>query len=347
VIFPERSHVRLIAGGDLLFGNGEGRGATFLYTVPLDGSATAAVAEPTSLDLDTESRRTFVGGYLLAELTPAPRLRILSGIRLNATVERRGEGESTTHARPSGSIGATFTLWEQGVDHANVFGNYRSTFKPAAFDFSLVENEGVLDPETSQNVEGGIKARALAGRLDVEASAFRMDFTNLVTPTVVNGLPALINAGETRFQGVELAAAARAPHALSGRFTYSFHDAKFIDFVQAFDGVPTQLGGRRFEMSARHLVSAGLVVAPETGAFGDIVIKYSGDRYLNKRNTALAQPFRTVDIGGGYRFGQYEIRGDGRNLADKRDPIAESELGDAQYYRLFPRMFRVSLGVRF
>jgi iron complex outermembrane receptor protein len=347
VIFPERSHLRLIAGGDLLFGNGEGRGATFLYTVPLDASAPAGVAEPTDLDLDAESRRTFVGGYLLAELTPAPRVRISSGIRLNATVERRGEGGSTTHARPSGSIGATVTLWEQGVNHAKVFGNYRNTFKPAAFDFSLVENEGVLDPETSQGFEGGLKTRALAGRLDVEAATFRMDFTNLVTATVVNGLPALINSGKTRFQGFELAAAARAPYALSGRFTYSFHDGKFVDFVQAFDGVPTQLAGRRFEMSARHLVSAGLIVAPETGAFGDIVVKYSGDRYLNKRNTALAQPFTTVDIGGGYRFGQYEIRGDGRNLADRRDPIAESELGDAQYYRLFPRMFRVSIGVRF
>ena len=32
--FAERSHVRLVAGGDLLFGNGEGRGATFLYTAP-------------------------------------------------------------------------------------------------------------------------------------------------------------------------------------------------------------------------------------------------------------------------------------------------------------------------
>ncbi len=347
VTFPERAGVRIIAGGDLLFGNGEGRGATFLYTVPLNASAPTAVVEPTDLNLDAESRRTFVGGYVLAELNPAPRVRISSGIRLNATVERRGEGQSTTHARPSGSIGATVTLWQQGVNHAKLFGNYRNTFKPAAFDFSLVENEGVLDPETSGSVEGGLKARTASGRIDVEASAFRMELTNLVTPTVINGLPALINSGETRFQGFEVAAAGRAPHAVSGRFTYSFHDGKFVDFVQAFDGVPTQLAGKRFEMSARHLLSAGVVVAPETGAFGDIIIKYAGDRYLNKRNTALAQPFTTVDIGGGYRVGPYEIRGDGRNLTDKRDPIAESELGDAQYYRLFPRMFRLSIGVRF
>jgi outer membrane receptor protein involved in Fe transport len=100
-------------------------------------------------------------------------------------------------------------------------------------------------------------------------------------------------------------------------------------------------------MSARHLLSGGVVVAPERGVFGDVIVKYTGDRYLNKRNTALAPAFTTVDVGLGYRFGQYEIRFDGRNLGDKRDPISESELGDAQYYRLFPRSFRVTIGARF
>ena len=38
---------------------------------------------------------------------------------------------------------------------------------------------------------------------------------------------------------------------------------------------------------------------------------------------------------------------DGRNLTDRRDPVAESELGDAQYYRLFARAFTLSAGVRF
>ena len=118
-------------------------------------------------------------------------------------------------------------------------------------------------------------------------------------------------------------------------------------FVQAFDGVPTQLGGKRFEMSARHLFSAGVILAPRNGVVADLIVKHTGDRYLNKRNTALARPFDTVDIGIGYRFKQYEVRLDGRNLGDRRDPVSESELGDAQYYRLFPRTLRLSAGVRF
>ncbi len=345
--FAERSHVRLVAGGDLLFGNGEGRGATFLYTAPLSGAVAANVPEPTTLDLDSESRRTFAGGYVLAEITPVPRVRLSTGLRLNVTAERRGEGETSTHTRPSGSLGAIVSVWERGEDHINVYGDYRNTFKPAAFDFSLAENEGVLEPETAGSIEGGVKIRALDQRITAEASVFRMDLTNLVTATVVNGLPALINSGESRFQGVELAGDAVLRPGLSARGTYSFHDATFVDFVQAFDGVPTQLAGKRFEMSARHLVSGGLIFAPGKSLSGSLIVKHTGDRYLNKRNTALAEPFTTVDVGVGYRFGEYEIRADGRNLSDRRDPVSESELGDAQYYRLFARTFRVSFGLRF
>ena len=117
--------------------------------------------------------------------------------------------------------------------------------------------------------------------------------------------------------------------------------------MQAFDGSNTQLAGRRFEMSARHLFSAGIIVSPMDGLVGDVIVKYTGDRYLDKRNTALAEPFTTIDVGAGYRHERWEIRLDGRNLSDRRDPISESELGDAQYYRLTARRFDVTVGLRF
>ena len=346
VVTAEKSHVRFVAGGDFLFGNGEGRGAVFTYTTPLVGSA-PSVIEPSTLDRDSGSRRSFFGGYVSAEWTPTERLHFSTGLRLNATVERHGEGASTTHARPAASLGAIVDLWRRGADHVKLFGNYRDTFKPAAFDFSLAENEGVLKPETARSYEGGVKARAAGGRFDFEASGFRMDFKNLVTATVLGGLPSLQNAGSTRFQGVEMAADARAAHSVSARATYSFHDGKFVDFVQAFGDTNTQLAGKRFEMSARNLFTAGVIVAPASGFVGDLIVKYVGDRYLDMRNTALAEPFTTVDVGAGYRLNRWELRLDGRNLGDRRDPVSESELGDAQYYRLTARRVDATFGVRF
>ncbi len=337
LIFREKSHVRLMTGVDLLVARGEGKGATFDYTVPLDASTATNVPEPSTLDKDSENERTFAGLYGSAEWRPSARVAVNAGLRFNITTEKRGEGEEVSDSRPSGSIGAMVGLWEQGLNHLRLFANYRDTFKPAAFDFSLAENEGVLDPETSQSIEGGLKMRLLEGRWDAELSAFRMDFTNLVTATVINNLPALINAGETRFKGVELATDFRLTDDVTARATWSWHDGKFVDFVQEFGGVPTQLAGNRFEMSANTLYSAGVTLAPERGLVGSVTLNYTGDRYLNKRNTALAPAFTTVDLSAGYRMDRAEIRLDARNLGDARDAVSESEFGDAQYYRMTAR----------
>ena len=347
IVLPAGDHAHVVVGGDYLFGNGEAKGATFAYAVPLSGATTTTVAEPTNLNLDAEARRQFFGAYVLTEFTPTPRLKLSAGGRLNATKERRGESGSVTNSRLAGDAGALFTAWERGTDHVKLFANVRDTFKPAAFDFSLAENEGILKPETARSYEAGLKGRGAEGRFDAEASAFRMDFQNLVTATVVGGLPALQNAGTTRFQGAEFAVTARASRHVSARATYSFHDGKFVNFLQQFDGVNTQLGGNRFEMSARHLFSAGVIVSPDRGFVGSAILKYAGDRYLDKRNRALADPFTTIDIGGGYSTGKVDVRIDGRNLTNRRDAVSESEMGDAQYYRMTARRVDLTLGIKF
>ena len=343
LIFREKSPVRFMTGADVLIATGEGKGATFDYTVPLNASTATNVPEPSTLDKDSESERRFAGLYGMTEWRPNARFMMNAGLRFNFTTEKRGESEEVSNSRPSGSIGAMVGLWEQGVNHLRLFANYRDTFKPAAFDFSLAENEGVLDPETSQSFEGGLKLRTMDGRWDAELSAFRMDFTNLVTATVINNLPALINAGETRFKGVEVATDFRLTDDVSARATYSWHDGKFVDFVQDFDGVPTQLAGKRFEMSANHLYSAGVTLAPELGLVGNVTLNYTGDRYLNKRNTALAPAFTTVDLSAGYRMDRAEFRLDARNLGDARDAVSESEFGDAQYYRMTGRTIQARM----
>ena len=49
----------------------------------------------------------------------------------------------------------------------------------------------------------------------------------------------------------------------------------------------------------------------------------------------------------GYRFPRWEIRLDGDNLGDERAAVSESELGDAQFYRLPARSLRLTASARF
>jgi iron complex outermembrane receptor protein len=359
--------VHLIAGGDFLHGEGKAEGADFDYQAPLSGASEPVAVVPETLDLVIEDRREFAGVYGFSEWHVTPRLRIDAGLRLNLTFEEReggdeaerereraaGEENARDEARLSGSAGVIWTGWQQGSDFMRLFASYRNTFKPAAFDFGLGEaeegggEEGLLDPETSQSYEGGIKTRHLQGRLGVEVSGFWMNFQNLVIAQAINGLPALTNAGTQRFKGIETAVSGFLPSNVIARATYSFHDARFRNYLTEFDGVPTQLAGKRLEMSPRHLAAVGVLLNPQTGIIGNVEVRYVGDRYLNKRNTALADAYTTLGAAIGYRVRRWEVRLDARNLTDERPPVSESELGDAQYYRLPARRFDVTFSTHF
>ena len=349
IIWPVRNRWQFMAGADALYAKGEAKGATFTYTAPLDATSAPSVPHPTTLDKDSENERIFLGAYGSAEWRPVSRLTLDGGVRLNRTSEKRGEDNpSADNTKLSGSVGALYGLWEQGENHVRAFANFRSTFKPAAFDFGLVENEGILKPETSRSYEGGLKIECMDGKASLEASYFDMDFQNLVTAAIVNNQPTLANAGKTRYKGFELAGAVQLVHSVYARATYSAHDGKFVDYEKDFgDGTLTQLAGKRVEMSAKNLASAGLVYSPALGFFGSVTMNYTGDHYLNMRNTALAPAYTTVDAGIGYRVDRAEMRIDGRNLGDRRDAVAESEFGDAQYYRMPARSFRAGVAWRY
>jgi len=338
---------RFLAGVDYLHGKGEMHGGDFDYTIALDGSNPPdGKAIPSAASVEMEDMRDFTGLYGNLEWMPFERLRVDVGARLNHTkevreaevvgeIEEEEEGEndlSTT--RGSGSLGAIFTVWSDGADAMRIFADYRNTFKPAAIDFG-VEAEGILDPETGESYEAGVKTAFLDGRLTAELTGFQMDMDNLVVSQAgEGGTPVLSNAGAVRLRGAELSTAYAFTPTLRANLSYANHDARFGDYVTEFDGVPTQLEGKRLEMSPRDLAALGVVWAPPKGLRASTQASYVGERYLNKRNTALADDFVTWSAGVGYRFSSIELRLDGTNLNDARDPVAESELGDAQYYRM-------------
>jgi iron complex outermembrane receptor protein len=348
----------VLIGGDYLHGTGNARGADLDYTVPLTGTA-VTVTEPATLDVTIQDQRDFAGAFAALEWTPAPRVRIDAGVRLNATRERRhdadgGAGTSIrdgrTEARASGNVGAIVSAWQRGRDALRLYVNYRDTFKPAAIDFGIGEGFAgrlILEPETSRSVEGGLKGQWWDRRIETEVSGFLMNLENLVTPVDIGGTPGLINAGRQRFQGLESGLSFFLPRNVLAKASYSYHDAHFTDFVQDFGGVPTQLAGKRLELSAHHLASFGLWYLPLRGFTGGFSVQYRGGVYLNKRNTAPAEGFATVDAGAGYRTPRWELRVDAHNLGDRRDPVSESELGDAQYYLMTGRHADATLRIHF
>jgi len=350
---------RFIVGLDHLQGKGEAEGDNFAYTIGLDGKNASG---RTLLErIEFEDERAFSGLYAQGTFSPTERLRIEVGLRFNRTEEdREGEAmpvgeeeggeeeggkEKLDTSRGSGFFGVSYHLVGDEPNRLWIFANYRNTFKPAAIDFGPEAEADILEPEDGESWEAGFKGELFGGRLHGQVSAFQMDLNNLVVPQTVNGLPGLVNAGSVRLEGYEVEAEVEVAENFDWEIAGSWHDSRFGDYLRNFDGVPTQLRGRRFEMSPQELYATGFFYRPSRGLFASVLFQHVGDRFLDKRNRALAKGYDLTSASLGWRFARYEVRLDGRNLGDERPPIAESELGDAQYYLLPARSWE--LGLRF
>ena len=352
--------INVLYGADLLYGLGKQASINGAYAAPL--VADPVLPPTTALHVDEinsiADRRLFLGQYVQADYKPGPRLDLTAGIRLNETFERLRSvhvdgfdatlDSAATSARrvvrPSGTAGASYAVWQRGRDGAVLYADYRNTFKPAATDFGPDLTSNVLSPETAQAYEVGIKGSVAHGRLDYDAEAFRVDFSNLVVSTTdAAGNPILQNAGGERLRGVEAGLRAHLRPDLTLAFNGSYHDARFTRYVATEGGAEVDAGGHQLPLSPHWLASAGVLYEPASGQHASLVASYVGRRFLDLANTAPAGSYVTFDATAGYRFGRYDLLFSGTNISDQRPPVTESEFGDSSYYLLQGRTLLFAL----
>lgn len=356
-------HARLAWGLDHMYGKGKQHSNNFEYAVRGDGrDAPSWRDRPIDEQTRLEDERNFTGLYASLDYEITGRWRVDAGLRYNLTQESRegeviGADESAVVAeeeqeagkvrrnenRLSGSLGTSYRIWNDGTDYLTAYANYRDTFKPAVIDFGPEAEADLLKPEQARSVEIGLRGRNLSGRLGWDIAVFGMDFENLVVAQNLNGTPALTNAGNERFKGAEIETNWKLTDDLVVSGTWAWHDARFADYQRLFDGTPTQLDGNFLELSPQHVGSLGVRYTPEHGFHAYLTASQVGARYLDKRNRALAGGYASYDAGIGYRHHHWDLRLDGSNLGNRRDPSAESELGDAQYYLLPARTLWASV----
>jgi iron complex outermembrane receptor protein len=354
------NNVTLLYGADLLYGLGKQTSINGAYYAPLSGRG--VLPATTSLHVDEinslSDQRVFSGQYVQADWKPDASWDVLAGIRLNETSERQDSthidgfdptadiaARETRHVtRPTGVFGASYALWHDGADRVSLYADYRNSFKPAAIDFGPDFTPDVLQPETAQNVEAGIKGAALNGRLSFDVDAFYVDFKNLVVATTdPDGNPILQNAGGQHLRGVEAELRYQLHGALTLSLNGSYHDSRFTHYVASEGGANLDVSGNQLPLAPHLLFSGGLLYAPASGFFGSTIVSYVGRRYLDLANTAPIGGYTTLAANAGYRFDRYELLVSGTNLTDQRPPVTESEFGDSSYYLLPGRSVLVTL----
>ena len=354
-------NVALTGGMDMLYGFGRqsSRNGNDAYTVPLNGSVVPPSTDviPVTEIGTTNDKRLFLGQYLQADWKPDDRWDVMAGLRVNETFEHKFSSDlvlppppptsldsqtaNRNVVRPSETIGASYRAWRQGGDEAVLYADFRDAFKPAAIDFGPDYTPDILNPETAQSYEVGVKGAAADSLLTYDLEAFLQNFQNLVVATPSG---ALANAASEKLKGVELETLWRLMPDLSLAANIAWHDARFGNYL-FFDGVNNvNVAGKQLTLSPHILASAGLLYTPDRGFNGTVVVNYVGERYLDEENTALVSGYATLAATAGYRFDRFLVALEGTNLTNVRPPVSASEFGSQSFYLLNARMVWLRLG---
>lgn len=330
------------------------------YVVPLDGATPSVLSVGTIGDgVSLSDRRGFFGAYAQSRLALSRDASLLAGLRLNSTHETRSAVENNATAlrvrqrttRFSGSLGGQWRVWQDQhavLDDVVLHASVGDTFQPPQIDFGPEAGfDPLLKPETQRSLIVGAKADALNGQLDLDVSAFFVDFRNQAISSQVAGAPVLSSGGAHRFRGIELETVWHAAPAWTVAAHASVSDIRNRNFDTLVGGVQTQLSGKHPVMVSKLRAGVGIVYAPHRGWRGSLTTTYAGPRYLDRLNTVRVGGYNVIDASFGYRFERIALTLSVANLTDRRDAILPSELGEGQFYRMSARRFDLTLNAPF
>jgi outer membrane receptor protein involved in Fe transport len=330
---------------------------TFTYTpVPIVPDISE---RPINEGGDVETERHFFGAYLHDSWTPHPRFTVGAGGRVDLTGEDLESEDPATGGTVkdskedtgwSGDGTLLVRMLSTDPERGNVLNAYasaRRNFKPSAPNVTEPEGARILEPETSVGYEGGLKARGWEGQVSLDGSVFQLDLENqVITVQDVNGNPALANAGKTQYRGeeVSLTVTPRRVPGLKVEGGYAHHDPKFISFTRP-NGAPVD--GKRPELAPQELWNVGASWTGGPRRFTVWAASHgAGESFFNRRNTFIVPSWSEWDAGVSVETGPARWSVSGRNLSDERHVVAESEIGDSQFYVAAPRRIAAAVTVK-
>ena len=195
----------------------------------------ASVIIPSTLD--TLSWAVFGHGeYHLTD-----RASLFAGVRY--THDRKSIDEANnfagqqTHAAAWSSVTYEVGGSLQLATHVNAYAKYATGFKSGGFQAGDLAPP--FRPETNGSVEVGLKGLFLDQRLQVDVTAFHMDYDNLQVNQIIGFASVVTNAAQARINGVEADVVALVTPGLRAELTASYLHARFTRFLSQDSARPS------------------------------------------------------------------------------------------------------------
>ncbi len=218
----------------------------------------------------------------------------------------REQATDKTYNHASGRFGGTFRV----ANNVALYAAYATAFRGA---FGLVV-EQAPKPETSQNMEGGLKLALSKAHLAGTIAIFNQTRDNVATPDPTNFLYS-VQTGQQRARGAEADLTWEPIRALSVLANYAYTEATVtkdnaIPIGNLLARVPRNSG----RVAARYRLQNG---AAKGLTFGAGVTGFSS-RQDTLPNTLSTPGYAALDAQAAYDFGRrYTIEGSAMNLTDR------------------------------
>jgi iron complex outermembrane receptor protein len=293
-------------------------GSEFRNTA-LFGQAQYAVTD--KLDLIGGLRFTHDEVKFYHNRIPAP-LAGLSGI-LNVGSGFRGD---TSNDNWSGKAGLAYKL----SDTVNSYVTYTRGYKGPAFNVFFNQNAtqtNVIEPETADAYEAGLKTTWLDGRVLLNAAVFTAEYQNFQanSPDLLNGAPItrLTNAGTVSTSGVELDWIVRPTQNFSITGGLAYTDAQIEEFRVPGGALSSARKGESipFAPEWKGTIAADWRIEPTALPFNtrlNASYSYTGDQ-LSSLSATAPNPVPVIDA--------YGIIDASVTFSDKEDRLAVSLIG--------------------
>lgn len=198
---------------------------------------------------------------------------------------------------------------------ASVYANYSESFNPQWFSRDASGN--VVDPETGENIEAGVKTLMMNGRIDTLLAVYQLTRQNVATANPATPDPFdSVASGEQRSRGVELEGTF---HVVSGwdlKGTYAYTDAE----VTRDNTIPV---GTTLAGVPKHSFSAWSKYVLQRGAFKGFGVGLGGRYYTEQEgDSTYFNPFElpaygVVDAAFYYERGRFNAKVNVNNVFDK------------------------------
>jgi TonB-dependent siderophore receptor len=179
-------------------------------------------------DFTNENLDQGIYGQLLVTLDD--RLKLLAGMRYDwSDIDHLNNNTAQLDTKKDGQFTWRTGLTWDASDHIVAYGIYAQTFNPTVD--ARTESGRILEPETGEGLEFGIKTEWFDGKLGASAAVFRQELDNIPIEDPLNPLFS-INGGLQRTDGVELEVTGEIDGLTLG-VAASWLDSEYIDVRDA------------------------------------------------------------------------------------------------------------------